>query len=317
MTGRFLQTINHPWAGAIYFIIFVVGLPSTIGDDLPTWAKGFAAIPAPVAWVFVVGGLLLVAWAMYANRQRIAERTARLRSALKVASTAFKRTMWPPEKEPNNGMPEEPDAEKWEVLEHSLRNIGVVGGEALPALVGMARAKELEGDRYLYICQFLHADNPHMEFRIEPTGEQILRRHAIVKVEGEVVSNMAFMPCYTSIVSDARRRDGIKEGNIHLLEHLDDGVLTVSVTDKVVHHGVPRRCERDVLRVSLRGFREAHRRLRAKEMSLRGSFWMGGYRPPEFNQDLDAETIDREMRHIVDEESYGKWRREMESHFKR
>ena len=317
MIGRFIRLLNHPVARVIYFVSALVGVPTML-DALPVWAVWFATIPDPVAWFLGVGGTLLVIWSLITNRQKLVDGTVRLSSAAKVSFAEFKRTMWPPPPPPVDTQQQEEtrDEERWEVLEHSLRGIGLIAGEAFPALLGIARAKELEGDRYLYLCLFLHDDQTHLEFRVKPTGDQILRRHAIVKVEGEVISNMAFMPCYTSIVSDGRRRDDIKEGNLHLLERLGDGVLSVSVTDQVFSNGVTRRYERDVLRVSMRGYREAANQLRAKGMGLQGSFWMGGYRPPEFNQNLDAEKIDRGMREILDEESYGKWRGKMQEYFK-
>ena len=251
----------------------------------------------------------LVAWAI-ANLQK---RLARLRPAIRAAIAEFKRTVRSPDEELQDEKSGEPD-EKWEVLEYSLRKVGIATGEAFPALVGMARAKELGGNRYLFMCQFLHADSHHMELRIETTGEQVGRRFAVVKVEGEVLSDMIFHPCPTPIVSDTRIKEGIKVGTAHLLDN-GDGVLTVSVTDEVADRGGVRQRERDVLRVSLRGYREAASMLentarRVWEISIHG------YSPPEFNHRLDAQTIDLGMRRITDHASFKAWRSEMESYFK-
>ncbi len=52
---------------------------------------------------------------------------------------------------------------------------------------------------------FVHAASDHMELRIESHHDPVVRRHAVLKVDGEVLSDMTFDPCLTSTVSDTRR----------------------------------------------------------------------------------------------------------------
>lgn len=227
---------------------------------------------------------------------------------------AFRVSMSPPPP------PEEPSektdvVDGWEILEHTYRGSGIVAGEAYPTLVGMARAKELGGSRYLFMYLFLHDGGDHMELRMEANGEQVARRSAVVKVDGEVLSDMLFEPCNTSVVSDTRRKDEIRPGTAHLLDH-DEGVMTVAVTDSVVVAGAVRQYDRDVLRVPLRGYRAAADRLAAKarrvwEVSLHG------YSPPEFVPGMDPRTVDNGMRRITDDSSYDTWRDGMASFFTR
>ena len=252
---------------------------------------------------------------LWSSTRSAAARITKLRTGVAAAWDTFKRIVWPPPTaEPSEDIGS--GAGRWEVIEHTLRRIGIATGEAFPALIGMAKAKELgDRNRYLYMCVFLHADSHHMELRVQATGEQVRRRFAEVKVQGEVLSDMIFHPCVTPVVSDTRMKEGINVGAAHLLDN-GDGFLTVSVRDIVVDGPSVRERERDILRVPLRGFREASDMLenaarRVREVSPHD------YSPPAFNRDLNAVTIDLGMRDIMDLESYETWRSEMATHFGR
>lgn len=303
------------WAfGLLGAVNLVIGLP-TLFDALPFWAYWLSAIPSELALILVGVGLgLLVAWAS----ARVAMQLARLGSAVPAALAEFKRTMRPANEQSRDETNSEQDApqdEKWEVMDHTLRRVGVVAGEGLPVLVGMARAKELRGNRYLFMCRFFHAGSQHVELRIETTGEEVRRRFAIVKVDGEVLSDMIFHPCNTPVVSDTRVDEGIRAGAVHLLDD-GDSVLTVSVTDEVRVKGAVRQREHDVLRVPLRGFREAEAALKRAGTAV----WQHStpaWSPPEFNRHLSAIDIDIGMSHVTDPVSYEAWKSEMASHFGR
>ena len=197
-------------------------------------------------------------------------------------------------------------------MEHTVRRSGLVGGEAYPALVGMARVKELHGQRYLYMCLFVHAAGSHMELRIESHHDPIVRRHAVLRVEGEVLSDMTFAPCLTPAVSDTRRWDGIREEAAHLLNV--GSVLSLSVTDTFRVAGDLREQWHDILRVPLAGYRAANDRL----SGIADSVWLASvrsYSPPEIAPSLDPLQLDRTMRSLTEPSAYDEWRIRMAEQF--
>ena len=276
-------------------------------------------MPTPVATGMAVVGAALVILALRATGRRVARWSRRALRATGSACASFGRAMGPRPRDVvwtdlDSGVAFESD--RWEVLEHSLRRVGMLDGEAFPALMGMAVARELDGGRRrLFMCRFRHADSIHTELRTETTGEHILRRHVVVKVQGEVLSDMTFDPYYTPVVFDTRREDDIRGGAAHLLDAAE-GVLTVSVTDLVPQSsGAAREHSRDVLRVSLRGYRAAEDRLHARGLAV----WeVSSHRhsPPEFGSGLDPQTIDDGMRRLVDFPTYEEWRQQMGIYFK-
>ena len=149
---------------------------------------------------------------------------------------------------------------RWEIMRHTVRKTDLVLGEGHPALVGMARAAEQRGNRHLYLAMFVGNPRPHLEFRIDGYHGGIVRRHAILKVDGHPLSDMTFDPCNTSVVSDARRWQEIHEETMHLLGVGE--VLSVAVTDRV-RVGSDREIDdvHDLLIVPLTGFRAAQTRL--------------------------------------------------------
>ena len=153
----------------------------------------------------------------------------------------------------------------------------------------------------------------HMELRIESHHDPVVRRHAVLKVDGEVLSDMTFDPCLTSTVSDTRRREGIREDAAHLLDVGE--VLSLSVTDTVpAPSGCQREHRHDILRVPLTGFRAARDRLAGIAMSI-WSVSVHSYSPPEIAPSLDPQLLDRAMRSITEPSSYQEWRKRMAEQF--
>ena len=256
-----------------------------------------------------------------ANRKRLKASTLKLFAAARAACAAFRReygsairkAAWA---DLDSGRPTtdaDLEANQWEVIDHTIRRTAVVGGEAYPALAGMAQVKELHGQRHLYMYMFLHAGGQHMELRVESHHDLVVRRHAVLRVDGEVLSDMTFDPCLTSTVSDTRRWEGIREEAAHLLNVGE--VLSLSVTDTVP---APSRGEsehrHDILRVPLNGYRAANDRL----SSIARSIWAASvhsYSPPEIAASLDPEFLDRTMRSITEPSSYRQWRERMAEQF--
>ena len=148
-----------------------------------------------------------------------------------------------------------------------------------------------------------------MELRIEPHHDPVVRRHAILRVDGEVLSDMTFEPCLTPTVSDTPRKEGIREEAAHLLDVGE--VLSLSVTDTVPAPSQGQREHRhDILRVPVSGYRATHDRLGRIARSI-WSASVHGYSPLEFVPSLDPDLLDRAMRSITDPSSYTEWRRRM------
>ena len=237
-------------------------------QGLPAWATWLDAIPAPVAASLLGAGVALLAGFLVANRRPIAAWCGRLPTATTAAFGTFKLTMWPPPPPPNEPSDDTNDADGgWEVLEHTLRRTGLVAGEGSPALIGMAQVTELNGQRRLFLYQFAAANGSHQELRTETAYEPIVRRRAVVKVDGEVLSDTIFDPYATAVVHDVRRHECVQQGAAHLLQTGDR--MTVAVTDFVRGlDGEEHEFPRDVLRVPLRGYVAASNRLSRHAMSI-------------------------------------------------
>lgn len=263
--------------------------------------------------------LLLVAYVI-ANRNGIAASTRKLLAAVRAGCATFRREFGPPIRKAilvdldagQRKADSDDEAQQWKVIDHTIRRTGVVGGEAYPALVGMAQAKEIHGQRHLYMYMFVHASSSHMELRIESHHDTVLRRHAVLRVDGEVLSDMVFDPCLTSTVSDTRRWDGIREEAAHLLNVGE--VLSVSVTDTVPAPSGEREYRHDILRVPLNGYSATHDKLGGIARSV-WSVSEHNYSPPEIAPSLDPALLDRTMRSITAPSSYREWRKLMADQF--
>ena len=175
-------------------------------------------------------GATLVGWSLWSNRRRAAAWSAKFRAAVRAAFGEFKRTMWPPPPPTDESSEEPGDADDgWRILDHTLRRSGIVAGEAYPALIGMAEAGKVSGQRRLLMYQFAGHDGGYMELRTETPSEPVIRRRAIVKVDGEVLSDTTFSPYTAPVVHDVRKKECIERGTRHLLGK--GGRIAVSVTD--------------------------------------------------------------------------------------
>lgn len=293
--------------GICVTLIGVAGVP----QDVATWLGWLEKVPPSV--LLVAGSLLLMGY-VFANRKRVAASTSRLFAATHAGYTAFRRAYHGPGiraavwSDLDCGLPADEmnqETNQWEIMEHTVRRTGLVGGEAYPALVGMAQVKELHGQRRLYMCLFVHAAGSHMELRIESHHDPIVRRHAVLRVEGEVLSDMTFAPCLTAAVSDTRRWEGVREEAAHLLNV--GTVLSLSVTDTIRVAGDLHEHRHDILRVPLTGYRAANDRL----SGIADSVWMASvhsYSPPEIAPSLDPRLLDRTMKSLAEPSAYREWR---------
>lgn len=318
----FRRFVNGPWAAILSLCLGILSIPGML-DDAAAWWGWLAKIPGAVSLALLSAGLLLLMRYLFANRERIQQSTLKLLSAAGAGRAAFRNHFRPPIRtavwaDLDSGQPtveanETSQSNQWEVIEHTIRRTRVVGGEAYPALVGMAKVKEIRGQRDLYMYTFVHAASDHMELRLESDHDPVLRRHAVLRVDGEVLSDMTFDPCLTSTVSDTRRKEGIREEAVHLLDVGE--VLSLSVTDTVpAPSGRQREHRHDILRVPLTGYKAANDRLSGIAMAI-WSHSVHSYSPPEFGPSLDPQHLDRTMRSITEPTSYREWRRRMAKRF--
>ena len=201
---------------------------------------------------------------------------------------------------------------QWQIIDYTVRKTGLISGEAYPALVGMAKVKEIRGERHLYMAMFVHPGGSHMELRIDAHHDPISRRRAIVRIDGEVLSDTTFAPCLTPAVSDMRLRTCIREEAAHLIEVGD--VFTVSVTDATGGSSGQRDRAHDLLRVPLTGYKEVNQRLSGLASSVLSAS-VHSHSPPEFSPDLPTKPIDQHMRLITDPATYRDWRAGMSEVF--
>ena len=312
----FWRLVTSRWAALLGLSLAILGIPGTL-HDAATWLSWFDGVPRAVS--LVAGSLLLVGYVV-ANRTGLAASTRKLLAAMRGGCAAFRRefgspirtAVWADLDSGQQKAEADDETHRWEIIDHTIRRTGVVGGEAYPALVGMAQVKELRGQRHLYMCMFAHASGSHMELRIESHHDTVLRRHAVLRVDGEVLSDMTFDPCLTSTVSDTRRWDGIREEAAHLLNVGD--VLSVSVTDTVPAPLGEREHRHDILRVPLSGYRATNDRLGGIASSV-WSVSVHNYSPPEIGPSLDPTLLDRTMRSVTEPSSYREWRKLMAEHF--
>lgn len=266
MRGMFWRFVTGP----LGVLLAVVGIPGT-AQDAGVWGEWLGDLSLVGAWGLTVVGVILVGACVHANRKALAVFYAKLQSATAAASDAWRRVLPPLRSATWDDIrsTETFESGRWEVMAHTVRKTGLVPGEGRPALIGMAKVKEQNGNRNLYLSMFLDGKH-HAELRVADSGRPVVRRHAIVKVDGEVLSEMTFDPCLTSCVSDTRRREGLREEVMHLLDVGD--VLSVSVTD-TVQVGPGREIDdvHDILRVPLAGFATASAKLRGIANRIRSA----------------------------------------------
>ena len=324
MPTMFWRFVNGPWAAILSLCLGILSIPSLL-EDAAAWSGWFAKTPPVVSLALLLVGSLLLIRYLFASRLRIRDFTLKLLGAASAGRAAFRNHFRPPIRtavwsdfdsdQPTVATEQETqdESDQWEIIDHTIRKAGIVGGEAYPALVGMAQVKEIHGQRRLYMCIFVHAASDHMELRIESHHDPVVRRHAVLRVDGEVLSDMTFDPCLTSTVSDTRRKEGIREEAAHLLDVGE--VLSLSVTDTVpAPSGCQREHRHDILRVPLGGFRAALDRLAGIARAI-WSASVHSYSPPEFGPSLDPQLLDRAMRSITEPSSYQEWRKRMAEEF--
>lgn len=311
----FWRLVTSRWVALLGLLLAFVGVPGTL-QDAAAWFGWFGQSLRFVSIGAMVFGVLLILAYLLANRRAIPSFYSKLARAVRDALAAFwaatRQPVDPPAAREEPASSETPETERWQIIDHTVRKTGLVSGEAYPALVGMAKVREIRGERHLYMVVFVHPDGSHMELRIEAHHHAISRRRAIVRVDGEVLFDTTFAPCLTPVVADTRLRACIREEATHLIDVGD--VLTVSVTD--TEGGSPGQRERthDLLRVALTGYKEVNRRL----SGIAAGVWsesVHSYSPPEFNSDLSPELIDRHMRLITDPATYRDWRAGMSEVF--
>ena len=312
----FRRFVNGPWAAVLSLCLGILSIPSMM-EDAVAWSGWFARTPPVVSLgLLSVGSLLLMRY-VFASRERIRHFGSKLLGATSAGHAAFRTHFRPPictaVWSDLNSDQAPLEVNRWEILEHTIRKTGLVDGEAYPALVGMAQVKEIQGQRCVYMCKFLHADSSHMELRIQAHDDPVLRRRAVLRIDGEVLSETTFQPCLTPAVLDSRNRKGIREETAHLLESGD--VLSLSITDTIPDHSGGRREHRhDLLRVPLRGYNDVEARLSRVAPSLWSASLLS-YSPPEFVPALDPPLIDHAMRLITDPVSFAEWRKNMAARF--
>ena len=263
MRRVFWRFITSKWGTLLAWGIIVVGLPGTFQDAI-FLGKWLSSAPTLVVWGVWACGIVWAVVNLYANRNALAGFAARLRSAAGFALDGWRRTKRPPRLAAWADLhrDEVPQDNRWRVLGHTLRKVGLVAGEGRPVLIGMAAVKEKHGNRRLFLSAFVNeSGKPHFEFRIESQARVALRRHAIVEVDGHLLSETTFEPCVTPAVSDARRRECLREGAFGLLEVGEE--MSVSVTDTIVAGSSSYEETHDLLLAPLAGFGTAHAKLQA------------------------------------------------------
>ena len=287
-------------------------------EDAAAWSGWFAKMPPVVSLALLSVGSVLPIRYVFANRDRIRDFTLKLLGAASAGQAAFRKHFRPPIRKAvwSDLYSGEPTVQinQWEVLDHTIRRTALISGEAHPALVGMAQVTEIHGQRQLFMCKFVHASSTHMELRIEAHHDPVVRRRAVLKIDGELLSDTTFDPCLTPAVFDSRNRNGFSEETAsHLLDHGE--VLSLSVTDTVPNQsGGEREWRHDLLRIPLCGYS----RVEARLSSIARSVWSASvfsYAPPEFVPALDPELIDQTIRNITDPDSYAEWRKSMAARF--
>lgn len=311
----FWRLVTSRWVALLGLLLALVGVPGTL-EDAAVWFGWFGQLPRSMSIGTAAVGVVLILTYLLANTKAIHSFCFRLVRAARDALTAFRaatdQPVDPPADQEDAAPREIPEAEQWQIIDHTVRRTGLVSGEAYPALVGMAKVKEIRGKRYLYMAMFVHADGSHMELRIEAHHDPISRRRAIIRVDGEVLADTTFAPCLTSAVSDMRIRTSIREEAAHLIDVGD--VLTVSVTDTVGGSSGQRERPHDLLRVPLTGYAGVNQRLSGIARGVLSAS-LHNYSPPEFNSDLSPKLIDRHMRLITDPATYRSWRASMSETF--
>ena len=311
----FWRFVTSRWVALFGLLLAFVGVPGT-AQDAVVWWGWFGQMHRTMSTVTAAIGVFLVLAYLLANRKVINSFRSKLFAAIRAAFAAFQGVMRPPvvhravQGEPGSGATCE--SNRWEIMDNTVRRTGLIAGEAYPALVGMAKVRELRGERHLYMAMFLHRSGSHMELRIEAHHDPIARRRAVVRVDGEVLSDMTFAPCLTPVVSDLQRRASIREEAAHLV-HAGD-VLTVSVTDTEAGPSGQRERIHDLLRVPLAGYTDTNQRLSAIANGVLTASVLN-YSPPEFSSALSPQLIDQHMRLIADSAAYDEWRAEMSKVF--
>lgn len=308
----FWRFVNGPWAAILSLSLGILSIPG-MPEDAAAWSSWFANMPTVVSLALLsVGSLLLVRY-IFASRERIQDFTLKLLGAASAAQAAFRKHFHPPIRKAlwsdlDSGQPPV-EINQWQILEHTICKSTMVHGEAYPVLAGMARVKEFDGQRYLYLCKFVHADSSHTELRIDAHHDTVTRRRAVVRVDREVLSDMTFQPSLTAAVFDTRNTEDIIQETAQLLDIGE--AMIISVTDTVPDHsGGQREYRHDLLRVPLRGYSDVE----AKLSGIARSIWSASvlsYSPPAFVPALDPRLIDQSMKLITDPTSYAAWRKRM------
>ena len=295
----------------------IVGIPGTMQDAV-TWIGWFGKIPRGVFLTLVTAGIVLILVYFFAIRERIRTLTVKLLGATSAGYGAFRKRFRPPiptavwsdldSEEPSSGVI------GWQLLGHTLRKTaGMISGEAYPALVGVARVSEIQGQRHLYMCHFVHESSSHMELRIEAHDDPVFCRRAVLRVGSEILADMAFEPCLTPAVFDSRRSGDIREDAAHLLRVGE--VLSLSVTDTVrAPSGAQREHRHDILRVPLRGYGNVDARLTSRARNIWANSVLN-FSPLEFTPGVDPQRIDIYIKSIIDPASYDEWRKSMAAYF--
>ena len=245
-------------SGWFHALVLLAALPSTL-DGVMGWHSWITAIPTPIALAIVIVCALLVVRSLYLNRTKMVSWCKRLGSAAKDGFATFRQSMWPA---PELTATEPPDGDAWEIVKDSVRQVEMVKGEGYPALVGIAKAKERSGNRYVYMYAFIVADGAYTEWRTDPPHgtPRVSRRHAVVKVDGEELSDMTFNPYTTPVVFSFQNTDQIRQGVLHLLEVGD--LISITFTDYIADaSGKLQSISHPVLRVPVRGYKAAYDRL--------------------------------------------------------
>lgn len=310
----FWRFITSRWVALLGLLLALVGIPGVI-QDAQVWFGWFGKLPRTPSLSIGGIGCLLIGMYVIANRNAVYSSCARLLLGADAALAAFRREM---QGRPRKASWADLDSGgsfescRWEVIDHTVRRTGLVAGEGYPALVGMAKVKEMHGQRHLYMNMFVHKDGSHMELWIESHHDPIIRRHAVVKVAGEVLSDTTFAPCLTPAVADMRRRGSLREETAHLLDVSD--ILTVSVRDTFSSTDGERERVHDLLQVPLAGYKAVNQRL----SGIASGVWSASvlnYSPPEFGPKVHPRLIDQHMRSITDLASYDQWRKSMSEVF--
>lgn len=313
----FWRFVTHRWTAFGGLCMTVLGIPSILAD-VNSWLGWYGKVPHAIS---LTAGVLLLFCYLVANHKRIGIFMFKFLKATRSGCASFTAEFGSPMRivdwedldsiQPASSLKHESD--KWSVVEHSARKTSVVGGEAYPVLIGIAKVKELRGERTLYMYVFLHAASSHMELRVEDHHDPIALRRAVLKIDGELFSDMTFEPCLTSTVYDSRNVDDIREEAHHLLSTGD--VLSLSITDTLPNtSGHQRQRRHDILRVTTQGFEAAQNKLRSRASSI-WSASVRSYSPPELDPSLDPQLLDNAVKFNNDQAAYEYWWRRMAEHF--